>query len=167
MLETGEMVRAPGAYLKALLPRRGRRAGIDRGRGPGARERQSGLSNFRWAPRWRRPGAGSIPGATSNHARLTVCAERWPSGRRFRRARGRSPAGRVADNGSADRPPAAGLPQIVWEFCGDVEIILANRKAGASVSGCETSSRGPSMRRSCSLLFSALRTAGGRTGRLL
>jgi cytidine deaminase len=64
---------------------------------------------------------------------LTLCAERVAifkavseGERRFRRL------AVVADTGRLT-PPCGACRQIIWEFCGDVEIILANLKGNSSV----------------------------------
>ena len=62
---------------------------------------------------------------------LTVCAERvamWKAvsegARRFRRVA-------VAADSPALTPPCGACRQVLWEFCGDVELVLAN-PAGAT-----------------------------------
>jgi len=64
---------------------------------------------------------------------LTVCAERvavWKAmsegARRFRRVA-------IAADSAALTPPCGACRQILWEFCGDIEIVLVNPR-GASES---------------------------------
>src|ERR1700684_2005750 len=64
---------------------------------------------------------------------LTVCAERiavfkaiWEGSRGFKRV------AVVADTGTLT-PPCGACRQILWEFCGDVEIVLANLSGKSEV----------------------------------
>src|SRR3984885_14410962 len=57
---------------------------------------------------------------------LTVCAERVAVFKAISEgARGFKRVAGVADTGAL-RPPCGAGRQILWEFCGDVEIVLAN-----------------------------------------
>ncbi len=84
------------------------------------------------APRWRggqrRRGRPSSPVATLRNATygLTVCAERVAVLKAISEGASEFTRIAIAADTEALTPPCGACRQILWEFCGNIEIVLAN-----------------------------------------
>ena len=90
---------------------------------------------------------------------LTLCAERVAVFKAI--SEGARQFNRIVVAADTDTltPPCGACRQILWEFCGDVELTLANPRGKTESFASKISSRGPSMRLFCSFLLAVLALA--------
>ena len=85
-------------------------------------------SHFRSAPRSRRPTATIVSGCNIENATygLTLCAERVALVKALSEGHGVFTRIAVVADTEDLTPPCGPCRQLLWEYCGDIEIVLAN-----------------------------------------
>ena len=116
-----------------------------RRRGPHASARSPTTRGSRSAPPSRPPTARSSPAATSRTPpTASPCAPSVsPCSRRCPKATASSAASRSSPTRSSPTPPCGPCRQILWEFAGDIEVVLANLETRRRDASLERSAAAP------------------------
>lgn len=93
------------------------------------------FSNFKVGAALRTPGGKIYTGCNVENATygLTVCAERVAIFKAISEGERRVDAIAVVTDTQTLTPPCGACRQIIWEFCGDVPVVLANLKGNTEV----------------------------------
>lgn len=93
------------------------------------------FSNFKVGAALRTPSGKLFDGCNVENATygLTVCAERVAIFKAISEGERRFDAIAVVTDTDAPTPPCGACRQLIWEFCGDVPVVMANLKGEVEV----------------------------------
>jgi cytidine deaminase len=93
------------------------------------------LSNFKVGAALRTPAGAIFGGCNVENATygLTICAERVAIFKAISEGERQFDAIAVVTDTDSLTPPCGACRQIIWEFCGDVPVVMANLKGQAEV----------------------------------